>query len=54
MTVAPCGCRFGVEGETFIFEPHSGRCTLFRYYVRESTKQGKPIQVIDTRDVDAL
>ena len=52
MTEAPCGCKFGEVGDTFTFEPCSGRCELFRYFVKAAREQGKPLSVMDLRDVN--
>lgn len=46
---APCGCRFGNVGDTFVFHPCSQSCDLLAYVIRESEAQGKPPVTLDLR-----
>lgn len=48
---APCGCTFETDYSTeeFRIRPCSETCTYYAYFITESRKQGKPIEI---REVD--
>lgn len=44
---APCGCTFESDDTTkeFRIRPCSETCTYYAYFITESRKQGKPIEM---------
>lgn len=45
----PCGCRHGLVGEAFVFEPCALDCEFYLYVLAESERQAKPVRTIDAR-----